>query len=75
MTASVQLVGVYLVFTTLIIPALATRGIQHDRRRLFTGYNVSIVGYGVGLMLSALLADRNRYCFVAGCYRWFGGFH
>jgi zinc/manganese transport system permease protein len=47
-TASVQLVGVYLVFATLIIPALATRGIEHEQRRLFTGYSV-------GLMLSALL--------------------
>jgi len=54
-TASVQLIGVYLVFATLIIPALATRGIQHELRRLFTGYSVGIVGYGVGLVLSALL--------------------
>ena len=54
-TASVQFVGVYLVFATLIIPALATRNIQHDLRRLFIGYGVGIVGYSVGLMLSALL--------------------
>jgi len=54
-TASVQLVGVYLVFATLIIPALAARGIERERRRLFIGYSVGIVGYGVGLMLSALL--------------------
>jgi zinc/manganese transport system permease protein len=54
-TASVQLVGVYLVFATLIIPAIATRGIQHEWSRLFTGYGVGIVGYGLGLVLSALL--------------------
>src|SRR5579859_1016580 len=30
-TASVQLVGVYLVFTTLIVPALATRGLTRHR--------------------------------------------
>jgi zinc/manganese transport system permease protein len=53
-TASVQLVGVYLVFATLIIPALATRGIKQGLRRLFTSYTVGIVGYGVGLGLSAL---------------------
>jgi zinc/manganese transport system permease protein len=48
--------GFYLLFAvSLIIPALATRGIQHERCRLFTGYSVGIVGYGVGLMLSALL--------------------
>ncbi|EDN67982.1 ABC 3 transporter family protein [Beggiatoa sp. PS] len=54
-TASVQLVGIYLVFATLIIPAIATRGIQHEWPRLFTGYGVGIAGYGVGLVLSALL--------------------
>ncbi len=52
-TASVQLVGVYLVFATLIIPALATRLIQPGLR-LFIGYSVGIVGYGVGLVVSAL---------------------
>jgi zinc/manganese transport system permease protein len=52
-TASVQLVGVYLVFATLIIPALATRLLQ-PRLRLFIGYSVGIVGYGVGLVVSAL---------------------
>jgi len=50
-TASVQLVGVYLVFATLIIPALATR---HARRlRLIKAYAVAGFGYAVGLFLSA----------------------
>ena len=53
-TASVQLVGVYLVFTSLIVPALATRGMT-GRARYIAGYGVGAVGYAVGLALSALL--------------------
>ncbi|MEK8018333.1 MAG: metal ABC transporter permease [Candidatus Parabeggiatoa sp.] len=53
-TASVQLIGVYLVFATLIIPALATRHIQAQLARLFMGYGLGILGYIIGLVLSAL---------------------
>ncbi len=53
-TASVQLVGVYLVFSSLIIPALATRA-SLGRRRLALGYLLGATGYGLGLALSALL--------------------
>jgi zinc/manganese transport system permease protein len=53
-TASVQLVGVYLVFTSLIVPALATRGMS-GRARVLAGYGVGAVGYALGLALSALL--------------------
>ena len=53
-TASVQLVGVYLVFTSLIVPALATRGMT-GRARYIGGYAVGAVGYALGLALSALL--------------------
>jgi zinc/manganese transport system permease protein len=53
-TASVQLVGVYLVFTSLIVPALATRGLR-GRARLVAGYLVGAAGYAIGLALSALL--------------------
>jgi len=53
-TASVQLVGVYLVFSSLIIPALATRG-QVGARRYAVAYAVGVAGYGLGLALSALL--------------------
>jgi zinc/manganese transport system permease protein len=51
-TASVQLVGVYLVFTTLIVPALATR--RMPRGRLAACYLLGALGYGAGLVLSAL---------------------
>jgi zinc/manganese transport system permease protein len=53
-TASVQLVGVYLVFTSLIVPALATRAMR-GRARLVAGYLVGAAGYAIGLALSALL--------------------
>ncbi|MCB1876676.1 MAG: metal ABC transporter permease [Chromatiales bacterium] len=49
-TASVQLVGVYLVFATLIIPALATR----HHRSLFGAYGLGLGGYLLGLLISAL---------------------
>jgi len=51
-TASVQLVGVYLVFATLIIPALATRNAR--RGRLIKAYAVAAFGYAAGLFLSAM---------------------
>ena len=54
-TLSVQLIGVYLVFATLIIPALSTVPISHEKRRLKVAYALAIVGYGVGLSASALL--------------------
>ncbi len=49
-TLSVQLIGVYLVFATLIIPALATRTL---RNRLKWGYGLAAVGYATGLAASA----------------------
>lgn len=52
-TASVQLVGVYLVFASLIIPALASR-FHLPRRQLFVGYSVGVLGYAIGLALSAV---------------------
>jgi zinc/manganese transport system permease protein len=51
-TASVQLVGIYLVFASLIIPALATRHIEHRWLRIICGYAVGIVGCLAGLVLS-----------------------
>lgn len=44
-TVSVQLVGVYLVFATLIVPALASR-------RLPVAYALAAVAYAAGLVLS-----------------------
>ena len=51
-TASVQLVGVYLVFTSLIVPALAVRSLRAGLR-LPTAYAIGAVGYLLGLALSA----------------------
>jgi len=53
-TVSVQLVGVYLVFASLIIPALATRHYT-AAWQLPVAYGLGIVAYAAGLMLSALL--------------------
>jgi zinc/manganese transport system permease protein len=50
-TISVQLVGLYLVFTTLIVPALATR--RFTRGRIAAGAAVSVAGYLLGLIASA----------------------
>jgi len=52
-TASVQLVGVYLVFASLIIPALGTRAFT-GARRLAAAYALGAAGYALGLALSAL---------------------
>ncbi len=52
-TASVQLVGVYLVFASLIIPALATRSYD-GKRRAALAYAIGAAGYAFGLALSAL---------------------
>jgi len=53
-TASVQLVGVYLVFASLIVPALATAGLSGPRRTV-TAYAIGASGYVTGLILSAML--------------------
>jgi zinc/manganese transport system permease protein len=52
-TASVQLVGVFLVFASLIVPALAARAAA-PRRRLLAGYAVGFAGYVLGLLASAI---------------------
>jgi zinc/manganese transport system permease protein len=53
-TVSVQLVGVYLVFASLIVPALATIAMK-GRGRLGLAYGIGIAGYVLGLVLSAVL--------------------
>jgi len=53
-TASVQLVGVYLVFASLIVPALAIRSYP-ERWRLAVGYALGAAGFATGLVVSALL--------------------
>lgn len=52
-TASVQLVGVYLVFTSLIVPAVATYRYP-PRRQLAIGYGLGITSYVAGLALSVV---------------------
>jgi zinc/manganese transport system permease protein len=51
-TFSVQLVGVFLVFTSLIAPALASRQ-QAGGRGLRFAYGIGATGYGLGLVASA----------------------
>jgi zinc/manganese transport system permease protein len=53
-TASVQVVGVYLVFASLIIPALATEALR-GRGRLAVAYAIGAASYVIGILLSALL--------------------
>jgi zinc/manganese transport system permease protein len=52
-TASVQLVGVYLVFASLIVPALAGR-FYPEHRRLLVAYIIGALGFVLGLVGSAL---------------------
>lgn len=53
-TASVQLVGVYLVFASLIIPALSTQKLK-GIKRLVSGYIIGAIAYLAGISLSAML--------------------
>ncbi len=48
-TASVQVVGIYLVFASLIVPALVSAD------RLARGYAIGAMGYALGLIASGLL--------------------
>ena len=52
-TLSVQLVGLYLVFASLIVPALATHRLP--RARLAICYALGACGYALGLLASAAL--------------------
>ena len=68
-TASVQLVGVYLVFSSLIVPALATSALPRARR-LVVAYAIGGAGYALGLALSALFdlpSGAVIVCTLAGC--------
>lgn len=49
---SVKLIGVYLVFASLILPALATVKVKHGR--VFIGYVLSILSFALGLLSSYL---------------------
>ena len=52
-TASVQLVGIYLVFASLILPALATKALP-DARALIIAFALGAAGYLLGVTLSAM---------------------
>ena len=52
-TAAVQLVGVYLVFACLILPALATRRMSGPAR-LVAGYLIGALAFLSGIVISAL---------------------
>ncbi len=52
-TASVQVVGVYLVFASLIVPALAARALR-GASALLAGYLAGAAGYALGLIVSTL---------------------
>ncbi|EGG99634.1 Zinc ABC transporter2C inner membrane permease protein ZnuB [gamma proteobacterium IMCC2047] len=62
-TLSTQLVGVYLVFASLIIPALATLRLA---KPLLPAYLVGIVAYVIGLVLSAYF-DLPSGAMIAWC--------
>ena len=49
-TISVQLVGLYLVFITLVLPALATWYAR--KRRMLKAYAIGALGYALGLLAS-----------------------
>ena len=53
-TAAVQIVGVYLVFASLILPALASRRLS-GRSSLIVGYSVGAAAYLAGIIISSLL--------------------
>jgi zinc/manganese transport system permease protein len=64
-TISVQLVGVYLVFASLIVPGLAVRNYP-ALRRLPIAYAVGIAGYASGLVIS-LLYDLPSGALIVWC--------
>jgi len=75
-TASVQLVGLYLVFATLVIPALATGHAKSGRYP--RAYTVGLLGYAAGLAVSAatdLPSGATIVCALAmagGIVAWLG---
>lgn len=68
-TVSVQLVGVYLVFATLIVPPLATR--HCERGRLAIAWGVAVPGYVIGLVASTTF-DLPTGPVIAWTLTWVG---
>lgn len=68
-TFSTQLVGVYLVFACLIIPALAT---ARHKNPLLPAYGIGCAGFAAGLVFSALL-DLPAGATIAWCLALIAG--
>ncbi len=64
-TTSVQLVGVYLVFASLILPSLAVRHYA-TRKRMELAYLTGIGSYAIGLLLS-LIYDLPAGALIVWC--------
>jgi zinc/manganese transport system permease protein len=76
-TLSVQLAGIYLVFASLIVPALAVRRLS-GRRGLLTAWAIGATGYALGLVFSAwfdLPSGALIVCALAGVALISGFFH
>jgi zinc/manganese transport system permease protein len=69
-TISVQMVGVYLVFSSLIMPALAVRNWPASRK-LAGGYLIGALAYMVGLAASAVF-DLPSGAVIVWCLAAFG---
>lgn len=73
-TLSVQLAGVYLVFASLIIPALAVRHVS-GKRGLLIAWTIGAAGYALGLLFSAwfdLPSGAMIVCALAGVALMYG---
>lgn len=64
-TTSVQLVGVYLVFTSLIVPGLAVRHYR-EKWKMPLAYLTGVIGYAGGLILS-IVRDLPAGALVVWC--------
>lgn len=64
-TVSVQLVGVYLVFSSLILPAIAVRN-RSSQGSLWLGYALGTLGYAAGLLMS-LVFDLPAGALIVCC--------
>lgn len=64
-TVSVQLVGVYLVFASLIVPALGARNYR-PARRWMVAFAIGVAGYGAGLLVS-LVYDLPSGALIVWC--------
>lgn len=69
---SVKLIGVYLVFASLILPALATVKVRHGR--VMVGYTLSILSFVLGLLSSYLWDLPSGPAIVCACAFLCAGF-